>query len=365
VPIASYISGGLDSSTVATLAQRYLNRNIQKNLITISSVFPGSRIPDEQPYSDEVAHNIKSEHHRIMLPRKDFVKVHRDLIYVLDMPIAGYASPYRIMSSYVRKHVKVVLTGNGGDELFCGYPKYIAAVLAKEINDGLMGRTLTINARNIKYIKGFENQARQILGRNVFGNEEDIINSIFFRSEHLWKYVRPDIRRLAEGYSVTESMKEMCQTQSSSYLKKLLYLDFKLLLPGLLHVEDRTSMIENLESRTPLLDRSILEFAGSIPEDYFLRDGLKGMIRKAVEPLLPPIVTQNPSKSGIVFPVAEIVDTDLKKLIDRDLGFLDKYGLFTKPAREMLKEHKELINRRILWALWSLGTWLRYFKPDL
>lgn len=363
VPIAAYISGGLDSSSVATIAQSYLNKNIQTNLVTFSSIFPEADFQDERFYSDAVAAKIQSEHHRVILSKDRIIKAHHDLLYVLDMPIAGYSAPYRVLSNIVRQKAKVVLTGHGGDELFCGYPKYIVAVLAKQLSESLSGKSSFIDTENTKYLMGFEKQARQILSRSVFGQDDDILKSLFFRSENLWQYAHPDIRRLVGEYSVTESLKKVYSHRNSGYLKKLLYLDMKLLLPGLLHVEDRTSMIENLESRTPLLDRKIVEFAGAVPEKYLLKDGLKGMIRKTVEPFLPAIVTKNPSKSGTMYPAAELFDRELKDLVDSDLTILDKSGLFIKPVKDILNERNELINKRVTWALWSLGAWIRAFHP--
>lgn len=365
VPIAAYISGGLDSSTVATIAQSCLNTNVQTNLITFSSIFPEANFQDERPYSDAVVAKIQSKHHRVILPKDKIIKAHHDLLYVLDMPIAGYSAPYRVLSEIVRKKTKVVLTGHGGDELFCGYPKYIAANFAKQISESLSGNKSSIDTGNIKYLKGFEKQARQILSRSIVGQDDDIIKSLFFRSSHLWQYVHPSIRSLADGYSVTESLKKIYSHRNSNYLKNLLYLDIKVLLPGLLHVEDRTSMIENLESRTPLLDRKVVEFAGSVPEQYLLKDGLKGLIRKAVEPLLPNMVTQNPSKSGTMYPASELFDRELKELVDSDLSILDRSGLFIKPVKDILEESHELVNKRVIWALWSLGAWIRTFKPIL
>lgn len=360
VPIAAYISGGLDSSSVATLAKKHLNKKIQSNLTTFSSIYPEAQFPDERPYSDAVASAIQSDHYRVILPKEDVIKAHDDLLYVLDMPIAGYSAPYRIMSRMVRKSNKVVLTGHGGDEFFCGYPKYIAAALSKEISNNLSSSG-EINSQNIKYLIGFENQARQIIGQCLFKDDRHIIKALFYRSEHLWNYVNPDISKEVKDYDVSDSLMQTFANRNTGFLKKLLYLDIKTLLPGLLHVEDRTSMIENLESRTPLLDRKIIEFASRIPERYLLRDGLKGMIRKAMGPILPTIVTVNPSKSGTMYPASELFDRELKNRVDQDLSILDNSGLFTKPVKHILGESQELINKRVTWALWSLGAWMRAF----
>ena len=365
VPIAAYISGGLDSSTVATLAKRHLNREIQPNLATFSSVFPDAEFPDERPFSDAVAAQIQSDHHCVVLPKDELIRAHEDLLYVLDMPVAGYSAPYRVLSRIVRRHAKVVLTGHGGDEFFCGYPKHIAAWLAMQMSEALRGRREAIDGHVVRYLAGFEKQAQHILARCLFSDERDIIRALFYRSEHLWKYVRPEIHSAVRDYDCAESLTAVGAGRPHGYLKRLLYLEVKLLLPGLLHVEDRTSMIENLESRTPFLDRRIIEFASRMPESYLLRDGLKGMIRRAVEPILPKKVTENPSKSGTMYPAAELFDREMKELVQSDLIVLDRAGLFTKPSRLMLGEMPELANKRMTWALWSLGAWFRAFGPAI
>jgi asparagine synthase (glutamine-hydrolysing) len=364
VPIAAYVSGGIDSSSVAALAKNaLLTSKAQPNLLTYSSVFPNAKFKDEQVYSDAVALHINSDHRRVQLPLDEVISAHDDLLYVLDMPIAGYSAPYRVLSRVVRKEAKVVLTGHGGDELFCGYPKYIGAALAKEMSDWAKGIPTNVSQlANLKYIGGFEKQIKQIIGRSAFGTEQEIVKSIFYRSENIWDEINPELKRETKDYDVAEAISELVRHRRTGFLKKLLYLDLKVLLPGLLHVEDRTSMIENLESRTPLLDRRIVEFASSIPEQFLLQDGLKGMTRTAVKPLLPRVVTENPSKSGTMYPAAELFENEFQDRVANDLGWLDKSELFMRPVAEILKDADQLVSKRLTWAMWSLGNWLKSFQ---
>ena len=358
VPVAAYVSGGLDSSSVAAMAIK----SVKSKLMTFSSVFSSPKFHDERLFSDAVANYIGSDHHRIELNKEDIIKAHNDLLYVLDMPIAGYSAPYRVLSRIVRSSAKVVLTGHGGDELFCGYPKYIGAAIAHEMSGLVSGTTInSIQFSNLKYIKGFEQQVRQIIGRSAFGSDLEIIKSLFYRYDEIWNEVNPDIRKEADGYDVAESMLEMINYRNTGFMKKLLYLDLKILLPGLLHVEDRTSMVENLESRTPLLARSVVEFAASVPERYLFQDGLKGLIRKSVEPILPGIVTSNPSKSGTMYPAADLFENDMVDLLQSDLRLLDNYGVFVKPVNYMLGSSNQIINKRLTWGMWSIAAWLRAY----
>lgn len=361
VPIASYISGGLDSSLVSTIASKYINKSLQDKLYTFSSIFPQAKFKDEREYSDAVAENIKSEHHRVILPEDEIIEAHNELLYALDMPIAGYSAPYRVFSKIVRRTSRVVLTGHGGDELFCGYPKYIAAYIVKQLNEGARNDNGNLNLEHLKYLKGFEKQAKDIISKSVFSSEKDIIESLYFRTEHLWQFVNPDIQQEVKDYDVAEALTSIYNNRRTGYLKKLLYLDQKTLLPGLLHVEDRTSMSENLESRTPLLDRRIVEFAARMPEQYLLRDGLKGMIRRVASDYLPHMVADNPSKSGTMYPAAELFENSMKDNVGRTVQDLDSFDVFTKPVAEILGLKEELVNRRILWGIWSMASWLKAY----
>ncbi len=361
VPIASHISGGLDSSLVATIASGYINKSLQDKLYTFSSVFPQAEFKDEREYSDAVADKIESEHHRVILHEDEIIEAHKELLYTLDMPIAGYSAPYQVLSRIVRETSRVVLTGHGGDELFCGYPKYIAAFMAKELNDGSHNGSGSLKLDYLKYLKGFEKQAKNIISKSLFGGEKDIIESLYFRSEHLWEFVHPDIQREAKDYDVAETLLGIYSRRRTGYLKRLLYLDQKTLLPGLLHVEDRTAMRENLESRTPLLDRRIVELAARMPEQYLLRDGLKGMIRRVANDFLPQKVAGNPSKSGTMYPAAELFENKMRDSVQHTVKELDNFSVFTKSAAEILGAREELVNKRILWGIWSIASWLKSY----
>jgi asparagine synthase (glutamine-hydrolysing) len=343
-----------------------MNKDVQTNLHTFSSIFPNANFKDERVYSDAVAMEIQSQHHSVILPKDHIIESHKDLLYVLDMPIAGYSAPYRTLSKTVREHAKVVLTGHGGDELFCGYPKYIGAVLVKQMNESHAGITISDSQiGNLKYAIGFEKQLKSIFSKSLFGDDREILKALFYRSEHFWEHVNPEVSRQVEQYDVADVMDNCIKDRKTGFLKKLLYLDQKLLLPGLLHVEDRTSMVENLESRTPLLDREVVEFAARMPVEYLMKDGLKGMIRKAVEPFLPSHVTKNPSKSGTMYPAAELFENELEDLVRNDLQILDSSGLFTYPVENLMNMKPELVNKRNLWALWSLGAWMRSFGVSI
>lgn len=360
VPIGSYLSGGIDSSTVATIASSFL----EEKLKTFSSVFNVDDYEDENFYSSLLAYNIGSNHFKVSLSEDEIINDHKDLMYVLDYPIAGYSAPYRTLSRKVRKHCKVVLTGHGGDELFGGYPKYLVAQLANSLTNNANGKEDFIDLSKLKFIKSFEQQAKNLLGQSAFTNEYVILQHVFNRSYFLWDLVNSDIKSQAKHYNSVDVLYEMQSNRKSSFLKRILYLDQKILLPALLHVEDRTSMIENIESRTPLLDTSIVEFSHKMPEEFFMKNSLKSLMRDVAKEILPIELIENNKKSGIVYPVMSIFKNQMKDNVNEALLELDKTQLFSYSCHEIINNYNGQRDR-IIWALWSLSKWIKSYQVSI
>ncbi len=360
--ISAYISGGLDSSLVASIASKHVNTKYQDKLYTYSSIYPDMDFKDEHEFSSLVASNIISEHNNITLSKEDMFNAHiNELMYKIDMPEAGYAAPYMLMSRNTRKRSKVVLTGNGGDEFYGGYPKYVAALLARSLNKGYNSEEFGFDLNNLKYLNGFENQAKNIIQKSLFNDETELLKSLFYRSEFLWNYIDESIKKETKDYNVAEQIYNVYKHRNTGYLKKLMYLDQKILLTGLLHIEDRTCMIENLVSRSPLVSKNLINFVSSIPEEYILRDGLKGLIREVAKRHIPYKVATNTHKSGMIYPVPEFLSKHMKNQISNDVNFLDKIGLFNSPINKISNAQNEQIYSRTTWGLWCLSTWMRSF----
>ena len=364
VAIGSYISGGIDSSMVASYTSRHTNTLLQKELYSFSSLFEGELIADERSYSDMVATHIGSDHARIFLDEEIIIRDHDDIIYALDMPVAGYCAPYRSMAREVRKKVRVVMTGHGGDELAAGYPKYVALHLAHDLSQAARGLPTNIHAEPMRYLTQFEAQARQILGKAAFADDYTLYHTALDRSSYLWSYVNPVITRGVHGRDVVRDAMALVPADASM-LRKLLHLDFQTLLPALLHVEDRTSMIENLESRPPLLDSRIIEYLARVPTSFLLHHGLKSLLRDAAKAVVPSALITNTRKSGVMYPVMQLFNGRMKEQVCADISSLNATGLFTLPVEELLAGRHQGINQRDTWALWSLARWFIHFKPSI
>lgn len=360
VAIGAYVSGGIDSSSIAALTAGNVRPALQDKLYTFSSVFDSDWIKDERQYSDVVAAAIGSEHTRVFLDQQAMIADHGDIIYALDMPVAGYSAPYRTMARSVRERVRVVMSGHGGDELAAGYPKYIALQLAHDLSEAAKGKPTTIRAEYLPYLTQFEGQARQILAKAAFADERSLYQSTLDRSSYMLAHLDPALQ-LQDRDVVTEAMR---LTGEGTMLRKLLRLDFHTLLPALLHVEDRTSMIENLESRPPLLDIGLVEYLARVPTEFLLKRGLKSLLRDAARGVIPDAVIDNPRKSGVMYPIMQLFGGVMKEQVQADLANLDKTGLFTTSVAKLLTREQG-VNQRDIWALWSLARWFTHFKPGL
>jgi asparagine synthase (glutamine-hydrolysing) len=364
VPIGAYVSGGIDSSFVAALASgATVGSSVQANLPTFSSVFPGASFPDEGPFSDAVARHLESDHHRVRLPLEQVIADHDRLIYGLDMPIAGYSAPYRTMAREVRKYVKVVLCGHGGDETLCGYPRYLAMALTECLCAARDGAPYDADLlRALPYLEGFEEQTRRMLGDAAFRDRRALYQQALDRSSFLIADLHPSLHEAIGEYDPISEAVGLFDHSICTGLKGLMRLDQLLLLPALLHVEDRTSMMENLESRPPLLDHTLVTLATRIPSAHLLRNGLKSVLRDAAAARLPSLVTRNKRKSGVMFPIMDFTEhPELRRRREMAFDRLDNSGLFMRPAREMLRTKPDLVSQRTAWALWSLGDWCASF----
>lgn len=363
-PIGAYVSGGLDSSLLAALAAAQPNAVRQGGALqTFSSVFQSDTFLDERAESDAVAAHIRSQHTAIELDLEEVVADHYGLMRGLDMPIAGYSAPYRTMARHVRKSVKGALCGHGGDEWFGGYPRYLAVSNAQELSGELQGNFNGAKASDaMSYLTGFEEQARTLIGVGANGTVAEMQMRSLDRGSFLIDRLSPDVRRELDGYNPLRQAIELNSGSRGSVFKQQMRLDQILLLPALLHVEDRTSMMENLETRPVLLDHGIMEKAAKIPTPYLLKNGLKSVLRDVGKKFLPDEVTSNKRKSGIMYPVmACLEDPRLVEMRENAFCDLDRSGLFEVGAKDMLSTEKELINKRVTWGLWSLGDCLSSF----
>jgi asparagine synthase (glutamine-hydrolysing) len=368
VPIGGYISGGLDSSIVACLATRECGAGFEG----FTGKFSFSGRYDESAYAREVARSRGFALHEVDITAADFIADLHRIIYHLDYPVAGPGSfPQYEVSRLASTRRKVVLGGQGGDEIFGGYVRYLIAYFEQCIKAAIDG---TMNSGN--FIVTYESIIPNLVALREYkpllqefwreGLFEDI-DQRYFRLINRAPSLSNEINwALLGDYSVYDVFHKIFRADNvrkESYFDSMTHFDFKTLLPALLHVEDRVSMAHGLESRVPFLDHPLVELAATMPSNIKFKNGaMKHVLRQATARYLPPVIVERKDKMGFPVPLSEwikgeardfVYDTlSTKKALHRDL-------VLNRVVLSKLESEPQF--SRKLWGLLSLEVWQQEF----
>jgi asparagine synthase (glutamine-hydrolysing) len=304
VPLGMFLSGGLDSSAIAALMARMIGRPLQ----TFSVAF-GERAFSELDYARQVSRAIGADAHEIVIDDRDFFGALPRLIWHEDEPIAHPSSvPLYFVSELARQHVKVVLTGEGSDELLAGYGKYprslvnwhaagVYGVIPAPLRGWVAGQVVPrLPARLRRYA------ARSFLAmpRTPEAMFFDTFAAIGIARQRT--LLAPGVAPVDAAHAYGPSREYFdAPNGRSTLLDRLLYTDLKTYLVELLMKQDQMSMAASIESRVPFLDHHLVEFAAALPPRFKLRGfTTKWILREAVRAILPPDILSRP-KMG--FPV--------------------------------------------------------------
>ena len=371
VPLGAHLSGGLDSTTLTCLAMRQQPGPFH----TFSGGFRDGRAFDETAYARAAAESAGATHHEVFPTAADFVDQMPSLIYHMDEPTAGPGLfPQYAVSRLAREHVKVVLGGQGGDEIFGGYTRYLIAYLEACVKGGIAGTqedaryvvTFESILPNLTQLQGYEPLLRRFWQSGVFEPADRRYFRLIDRGDTIRPLVNGDawaqIAREHDTYAEYRALFD--DPNCYSLINKMTRFDLKTLLPALLHVEDRTSMAVSLESRVPLLDHRIVELVASMPPMVKFKGGRsKHIFREVVKPFVPPVVYARTDKMGFPVPltewfrkspVREFVRDTLTGARARSRGILSPEGLESALANE--QEYG-----RGLWGLLCFELWSQAF----
>ena len=363
VPLGAFLSGGIDSSTIVGLMARHSAQPVK----TFSIGFHEDSY-NELKYARMTAQKFGTDHHEFFVT-PEICSVVDELAWFMDEPFADQATiPNYVVSKLAREHVKVVLSGDGGDELFAGYTRYIVAqnrasfdLIPKTLRQGLgpLSKNLPhgTKGRNYLFNISLDPVSRYLDSVSTFTslNRESL-------------YTR-DFRDLvgAEGYVSSLFRDLSARVTTGEPLDRLLYIDSKTYLPGdILAKVDRTSMAVSLEARAPLLDHKLIEFVGQMPAKLKL-SGLesKHLLKKAVADLVPHEILNRP-KQGFGVPIQDWINRQLRSRIRESLTEpRSQQRGYVEPGyiNVLLNEHER--GRRDhsdgLWALFMLELWHRQF----
>lgn len=369
VPVGSYISGGIDSSLIHRLARGNPSAS-PLGFHGRFTEFPGY---DESHYAQAAANNSGGVLYMIDIRAEDFRKYAAEVIYHLDFPVAGPGSfPQFMVSKLAAEHVKVVLGGQGGDEIFGGYARYVIAYFEQCIKAAIEGHykngnyvvTIESIVPNLGLLREYKPLMKQFWSDGLFDSMDQRYYRLIDRSTDMkdeidWSAL--DTRQVFEDFA--NIFNNTANVRKEAYFDKMTHFDFKCQLPALLQVEDRMSMAHGLESRVPLLDHKIVEFAATVPADLKFRGGsMKHLLKQVFTKDIPPEILNRRDKMGFPVPLKEWFDGDLR-------GFaMDVFSAMATKHRPYINSPAVLKNfgsaarfSRKTWGLISLELWHQQF----
>jgi asparagine synthase (glutamine-hydrolysing) len=371
VPVGTYLSGGVDSSLVTSLAARLLDRPLP----AFTGYFGESEEFSELEHARAAAAEIGSEHHAIEIGADDFAANFRRLIYHLDEPAAGPgAFPQLMVSQLASEHVKVVLGGQGGDEIFGGYARYLIMYLEESIKGSIYESqdpsrhlvTLTGAGPNLALLQKYVPLLQRFWSRGLFEDMERRYFALVNRDAQLAEHFSDGFLASRDEdavYAAYEHQFNDVLGDSTSLFNRMTAYDARTMLQSLLHVEDRMSMAVSLESRLPLLDHRIAELMFAMPPLYKYRDGkAKAALVNAAGSFLPESVKRRKDKMGFPVPLDRWAQGPLRELIRETLlgDAARSRGIYREAGIERLLDEGATFGRE-LWGLLCLETWFQLF----
>jgi asparagine synthase (glutamine-hydrolysing) len=364
VPVGAYLSGGLDSSLIAALAAD----NGQPGLMAFNGRFPMGAAYDESGYARELADDRGLDLHVSDITVDDFVREINRVIYHLDYPVAGPgAFPQFMVSQAARQRRKVVLGGQGGDELFGGYVRYLIAYLEQclvaaidgTLNNGNFVVRYESILPNLPALQRYKPMLQEFWRDGLFDTMDRRYFRLVSRGDDHQGAIRWDLLGAYSPYETFRSIYYADNIEGESYFDRMTHFDFKTLLPALLQVEDRMSMAHGLESRLPFLDHPLVELAASIPADIKFEGGrLKRVLVAAFKDVLPSRIVQRTDKMGFPTPLNEWAKGPAREFVS------DVLSSRAALTREYIDNRSVLASLdsessfgRGFWGLFSLEMW--------
>jgi asparagine synthase (glutamine-hydrolysing) len=376
VPVGAFLSGGVDSTTVVALMQAQTAQRVK----TFSIGFLNQEY-DEAPYAAEIARHLGTDHTELYARPEEVLELIPSLSYYYDEPFSDSSQiPTMLVSALARKQVTVSMSGDGGDELFAGYPRYVlgqqvAQLLkipkylrmfgARVISGGVgmwperwLPNTTISNSRPLRDLL-----SRRRLDKLRLALQCDTVEQLYLPV--ISHAAAPTELVLASSEPLTTMTDRSRWSRLNSSVHQMMYLDLLTYLPDdILTKVDRASMSVALEARVPLLDHRVIEFSWRLPLSLKLRQGVaKWILKQIAYSFVPQKLLQQP-KRGFAVPLGAWLRGPLRAwaedLIDetavRNQGFLN-----THVVRSLWKDHLHgnADNHAALWDVISFQAWLK------
>jgi asparagine synthase (glutamine-hydrolysing) len=355
VPVGTCLSGGLDSSSIVMVAQKFLGSNSHK---TFSSCFK-DKMYDEREFINLVSKSAGTESHFVFPRAEDLFDEIKALVWHQDEPFGSTSiyAQWNVFKETKLNHVKVVLDGQGGDELLAGYHNYFGAYL------GELLRTFRLR----QFSQEFQ-RIKDLYRYSHFWLFQYLVRSMV--SLQTLKTLRFLTCRKPKWLNRNDSSEE--PLTSPKKFRNLLFNGLyqslmQLTLPSFLHYEDRNSMAHSIEARVPFLDYRLVEFVFSLPTNQLMKDGMtKRILREAMTGVLPEVVRIRKDKMGYVTPedrwFRETLRGEIEDIIESK-SFAERIYFNVHEVQKAFKEHcSGKVNLgSTIWRWVNLELWFRMF----
>jgi asparagine synthase (glutamine-hydrolysing) len=362
VPLGAFLSGGIDSSLVVGLMSTMMSRPVK----TFSIGFEEDDY-SELPYARRIAKHFRTEHHEFIV-RPDLVSVLPALAWAYDEPFADPSMlPTYYVSKLAREHVKVVLTGDGGDEIFAGYEPYQREYTINRIPQALrmvLGCAGMLIPNGMRGQKRLRNMSRDLASRCTR------ISTLFPEDSRRSLYSPEHFAQVCDHNPYERLLSKFRAASDLDITAQMQYVDVHAYLTDDILVKvDKASMLNSLETRAPLLDQYLAEYVSSLPSTLRMRNGrLKYLLKQAAADLLPREILVRP-KQGFGAPIKQWLRGDLTgyafDILDSPLA--RQRGIFNQRyVHDLLRSHANT-NRdysNAIWALLCLELWFQAYLDE-
>jgi len=374
VPVGAFLSGGIDSSLVTALMQEASNQPIK----TFSIGFYDKSY-NEAPYAKEIANYLGTDHYELYVTENTALDLVSDIPSWCDEPFSDHSQiPTYLVSKLAQQQVKVALSGDGGDELFGGYSRYL---FAKNLWGRISPFPLWMRSMGRRMIHLFSPETWDSIGAllpatlcpshlgdkmHKVGDILEAPNSRFFYEQLVSQCHEPS--KVLNGISEAFALPFDSANKIDNFIEQMQFIDTLTYLPDdILTKVDRASMAVSLEARVPLLDHRVVEFSWTLPMSYKIRGGTtKWILREILNQYIPKKMTHRP-KQGFGIPVGKWLLTDLRPWAEDllDAQCLKEEGYFNPSlVHQRWKEHTSGIRNwhSYLWPILMFQGWKRFYS---
>jgi asparagine synthase (glutamine-hydrolysing) len=369
VPLGATLSGGLDSSLVTILASSLGGRP----LTAFTGAFSEGPAFDESAFALQAAAAAGAEIRFIRPTAADFIEAMPKIIYHMDEPAAGPgAFPQYMVAREAARSVKVLLGGQGGDEIFGGYVRYVIAYLEQAIKGAVFETndegehivSLRSILPNLPFLRAYGPMLRYFWSEGVFDPMDRRYFRLVDRSQGDRSLFASEARAALDPEAAFERFQSLFNhPQTQSYYNKMVHFDMAAGLPALLHVEDRMSAAHGIESRVPLLDHRLVDLVASLPPRMKFRGAeMKYILKKAAQGIVPASILARRDKMGFPVPLHLWAREGLRDFFHDVLtsSACRQRGLFDNARIGALIDGEDAFGRR-LWGLLNIELWYRTF----